>query len=176
MTRKLLLQHLVHQAHANGFAFRHWFRAATALPWTSAEDALAWLSEGSRAHLLLFSHTFARAFFRGGERLRYIQPSVTYQRLGRDGTPQSIQRRAHSKRSNRDDTWRYHLREMAAAPEPLRYIRRFLLFEETLAESNTTDLSCAEPQSPPTELTVSYDDELLVQDEPPNSTAKLKLS
>jgi hypothetical protein len=32
----------------------------------------------------------------------------------------------------RGNSWEYHLREMAAAEEPLRYIRRFLITEEEI--------------------------------------------
>jgi hypothetical protein len=54
------------------------------------------------------------------------------------------------------DAWRYHLKEMAIADEPLRYIRKFLLIEEDLAglpyvsdedESEAVDLREAERES-----------------------------
>ena len=165
MTRKQLLQHLLHQAHSNGFAFKTWYRTAAALPWTTSEEAIDWLSHGARAHLLLFSHSFATAFFQNsGERLRYIQPAHTYQRVGRDGAMQTLQRSAHSRRAKRDDVWRYHLSEMAAAAEPLRYIRRFLLLEETLrlesAPAGTaTSTATIIPEEEP-----HYDEELLIRD------------
>jgi hypothetical protein len=177
MTRIELLQHLITQARDNGFEFRKWFRTHTARPWTSAVDAVEWLAQGSRSLTLLFSHDFARAFFREGERIRFIQPALAYQRLAPDGSVKQVKRRAHTRQSNREDVWLYHLRAMAAAEEPLRYIRRYLLLEETLQEASQathsrdaalgTDTpesvlpqqsSAAEPEP------VDYDDELLVRD------------
>lgn len=165
MTRNELLQHLILQARERGFEFRRWFRVHTARPWTTPADAVEWLAQGTRAHMLLFSHSFARAFFREGERIRFIQPALAYQRIGPNGSIQSVQRRAHTRQSNREDVWLYHLREMAAADEPLRYIRRYLLLEETMQEAqhipSTPSTASGEPDSnnPP-----DYDDELLVRD------------
>ncbi len=139
MTRTELLQRLITQARESGFEFRKWFRQDTARPWTGASEAVDWLAQGSRAHMLLFSHSFARAFFRQGERLRFIQPALAYQRVGPNGSVQSVQRRAHTRQSNREDVWRYHLREMAAADEPLRYIRRYLLLTETMGEDQSPE-------------------------------------
>ena len=179
MTRTELLQHLITQARDNGFEFRKWFRTHTARPWTSAAEAVDWLAQGSRASTLLFSHTFARAFFREGERIRFIQPALAYQRIGPDGSIKHVQRRAHTRQSNREDVWLYHLREMAAADEPLRYIRRYLLLEETLQEvaepapSSTTPGSQAPADLSPAQIRalqivlpdpLDYDDELLVRD------------
>lgn len=181
MTRIELLQHLITQARENGFEFRKWFRTHTARPWTSANEAVEWLSQGDRAAMLLFSHTFARAFFREGERIRFIQPALAYQRIGSDGSIRQIQRRAHTRQSNREDVWLYHLREMAAAEEPLRYIRRYLLLEEHLQEAGQltsagnaagkanavkADAKSQETNSVQDTATdpVDYDDELLIRD------------
>lgn len=139
MTRSELLQSLIAQARANGFEFRRWFRTHTARPWVSPLDAVEWLAQGSRAHLLLFSHDFARAFFRQGERMRYIQPALAYQRIAADGSVQDVHRRAHTRQSSRPDVWRFHIREMVASEEPLRYIRRYLILEETLQEAHNTE-------------------------------------
>ena len=135
MTRTELLQRLITQARESGFEFRKWFRQDTARPWTGASEAVDWLAQGSRAHMLLFSHSFARAFFRQGERLRFIQPALAYQRVGPNGSVQSVQRRAHTRQSNREDVWRYHLREMALAEDPLRY----LLLTETMGEAQSPE-------------------------------------
>ena len=183
MTRTDLLQHLITQARESGFEFRKWFRQHTARPWTSAVEAVDWLAQGDRAHMLLFSHSFARSFFREGERIRFIQPALAYQRVGPDGTVRSVRRRAHTRQSNREDVWLYHLREMAAAAEPLRYIRRYLLLEETVLEAQQiqapeTDGTAAATPSAAPEVGVpqivpadpldydplDYDDELLVHD------------
>ena len=170
MTRTELLQHLIAQARESGFEFRKWFRGHTARPWTTAADAVDWLAQGDRAHMLLFSHGFARAFFREGERMRFIQPALAYQRVGPDGTVKSVQRRAHTRQSNREDVWIYHLREMVAAEQPLRYIRRYLLHEETMHEAQQLPgspgaVSHALPSSTEeVELPPDYDDELLIRD------------
>lgn len=176
MTRTELLQHLIKQARENGFEFRKWFRLHTARPWTSALEAVDWLAQGDRAHMLLFSHSFARAFFCEGGRLRFIQPALAYQRLGPNGTVHSVQRRAHTRQSNREDVWLYHLREMAAADNALRYIRRYLLLEETMLEAqaaSTLEMQTLPPASirsgmplPHSEPVdaLEYDNELLVRD------------
>ena len=169
MTRTELLQHLITQARDSGFEFRKWFRLHTARPWTTAADAVEWLAQGSRAHMLLFSHSFARAFFREGERIRFIQPALAYQRVSADGSVRSVQRRAHTRQSNREDVWLFHLRAMAAADEPLRYIRRYLLLEETMQEAQqqiaeTTAAVTSDQNENNADSTSDYDDELLVRD------------
>ncbi|WP_419806767.1 hypothetical protein [Terriglobus sp.] len=169
MTRTELLQHLIGQARESGFEFRRWYRLYTARPWTTFSDAVDWLAQGSRAHMLLFSHSFARTFFREGERIRFIQPALAYQRIGPDGAVKSVQRRAHTRQSNREDVWLYHLREMAAADEPLRYIRRYLLLEETMHEAQHHITNASKPVTPDShaneaDFSSDYDDELLVRD------------
>lgn len=120
--------------------------------------------------MLLFSHNFARAFFREGERIRFIQPALAYQRIGPNGTVKSVQRRAHTRQSNREDVWLYHLREMATADEPLRYIRRYLLLEETMHDAQQLPRPPAALPYTSTnagetlELPSDYDEELLVRD------------
>ncbi|MEO6922562.1 MAG: hypothetical protein ABI064_01245, partial [Acidobacteriaceae bacterium] len=52
-------------------------------------------------------------------------------------------RKSFTRRSSRKDVWRYHLREMAVAEEPLRYIRKYLNVEDDLEEP---DLA---PPAPP---------------------------
>lgn len=161
MTRIELLQLLIHQARESGFEFRKWFRTHTARPWTTPADAVDWLAQGSRSNMLLFSHGFARHFFREGERIRFIQPALAYERVTPKGEVKPVHRRAHTRQSSREDVWRFHLREMAAAEEPLRYIRRYLLIEETMTEAAHA------PESPTaTETTApdNYDDELLIRD------------
>ena len=162
MTRTELLQQLITQARENGFEFRKWFRAHTARPWTTPADAVDWLVQGDRAYMLLFSHSFARAVIRHGERIRINQPALAYQRVGPDGTVQSVQRRAHTRQSNREDVWRYHLRKMVTAEEPLRYIRRYLLLEETMQEAQQDAAGSKLDTTTPDPL--DYDDELLVRD------------
>ncbi len=130
MTRIQLLQLLIGQARKQGFEFRKWYAVHVAIPWSGAEHAIEWLSKGSRSHTLLFSHDFARQFWCSGDRITFKVPSGSFHRVRADGTIEHIERKAYFRRSSRPDVWRYHLREMAAAPEPLRYIRRYLLVEE----------------------------------------------
>ena len=159
MTRVQLLQLLVQQARESGFTFRKWFTPSTAVPWSGANDAVAWLSQGDRASLLLFSHGFARCFFRSGERISFLVPRQTFQRVTPGGSTRTIERKAHMRRSSRDDVWRFHLREMAAAVEPLRYIRRYLNVQE-VAE----DTTAAGSQDHDQEVIGNYDDELMVRE------------
>ncbi len=134
MTRTRLLQLLVQQARADGFEFRRWFVTNAGIPWTGAEHAVEWLSRGERANLLLFSHEFARHFWRSGQRVTFVVPAQVFQRVGRDGTVMQVDRKAHLRRSSREDVWGFHLREMAAASQPLRYIRRYLIVDEIVEE------------------------------------------
>ena len=162
MTRVQLLQLVVQQARESGFAFRKWFVTSTAVDWKNADDAIAWLSQGERASLLLFSHSFARHFWRSGERVTFLVPRQTFQRVTQDGT-RTIDRKAHLRRSSREDVWRFHLREMAAAAEPLRYIRRYLIVQEVIDEQAAN----ADGGREELEEVQSYDDELLVREEEP---------
>ncbi len=158
MNRRELLQLLVGQARENGFAFRKWFAANAAIPWSGADHALDWLARGQRAHLLLFSHEFARHFFRSGERITFVVPQQTFQQVTRTGDTRTVERRAHIRKSSRKDVWQFHLKEMAASEEPMRYIRRYLLVEETMAEAAAAAVVLAGDEEE------NYDDELLVRD------------
>ena len=48
------------------------------------------------------------------------------------GSVGTVVRKAYTRRSGREDAWRYHLRELAIAEEPLRYMRRYLRIEDEL--------------------------------------------
>ena len=163
MTRVQLLQLLVQQARESGFTFRKWFTTCTDVEWTSAEDAVVWLARGDRALLLLFSHGFARHFWRHGERLTFQVPPQTFQRVTESGGTRTIQRKAHMRSSSREDVWRFHLREMAAAVEPLRYIRRYLTVQEVVPDPAHSGSTVAVA---PFDVD-NYDDELLVRDHGP---------
>ena len=67
-------------------------------------------------------------------------PRQTFQRQMSDGTIGTIVRKPFTRRSTRSDAWLYHMRQMAAAEDPLRYIRRFLRIEDEL-ETETTPAS-----------------------------------
>jgi hypothetical protein len=154
MTRAELLQVLIGQARSSGFEFRQWYVGHSGMPWTGAEAALQWLAAGKRANILVFSHAFAQAFFRSGERLTFVVPQQTYQVMRAAGDIRTVQRKAHLRRSSRKDVWMYHLGEMARASEPLRYLRRYLLTEEIMSgESAGQSVNEAD-----------YDDELMVRD------------
>ena len=78
------------------------------------------------------------AFWKPGAEITFQVPAQTFPRRMPDGTIQTIQRKPFIRRSARKDAWRYHLREMALAEEPLRYIRRYLNVEEDLTDVAAT--------------------------------------
>ncbi len=140
MTRFELLQLLVGQARANGFPFRKWYVARIGLPWTDATAALEVLAKERRYYALLFSHEFASSFWKAGETMTFQVPTQTFQRRMADGSIGTVTRKAYTRRSAREDAWKYHLRELAVAEEPLRYMRRYLRVEEDLTERENEDL------------------------------------
>jgi hypothetical protein len=134
MTRLDLLKIVIGRARANGFELRRWFATRLALPWTSADDAIATLEQHRLYYALLFSHDFAQAFWKPGADISFRVPAQSFPRAMPDGSVQMVARKSFTRRSTRKDAWRYHLREMALAEEPLRYIRRYLNVEEDLTE------------------------------------------
>jgi hypothetical protein len=122
MTRIELLQLLVGQARSNGFPFKKWYVARFGRPWVSMHYAL------------LFSHEFASTFWKAGETMTFQVPTQTFTRRMADGSIGTVTRKAYTRRSAREDAWKYHLRELAVAEEPLRYMRRYLRVEEELTE------------------------------------------
>jgi hypothetical protein len=144
MTRLELLTIVVGRARGNGFEFRRWYTSRLGIPWISAEAALKLLDQQRRYYALLFSHEFANAFWKAGEEITFSVPSQSFQRPMPDGTLKTVQRKAFMRRSARRDAWKYHLREMALAEEPLRYLRKYLNVEEDL----TDDLVAATADEP----------------------------
>ncbi len=136
MTRLELIQLLVGQARANGFEFRKWFVGKLGLPWPGPKEAIEMLNTERRYYVLLFSHEFASNFWKAGERITFQIPTQTFQRIKPDGSVVTVTRKAYTRRSAREDVWRYHLREMAVAEEPLRYMRRYLRVEDDLEEED----------------------------------------
>jgi hypothetical protein len=132
MTRFELLQMLVAQARANGFEFRKWYISKLRLPWETTRLAIETLSKERRYYALLFSHEFASSFWKAGERITFQVASQTFTRRKKDGTIGVVTRKPYTRRSTRDDAWRYHLRELAVADEPLRYMRKYLRADEEL--------------------------------------------
>jgi len=132
MTRFELLHLLVAQARANGFEFRKWYISRLGLPWETTRQAVETLCEQRRYYALLFSHEFASNFWKAGERITFQVPTQTFTRRKADGTIGTVSRKAYTRRSARDDAWRYHLRELAIAEEPLRYMKKYLRVEDEL--------------------------------------------
>jgi hypothetical protein len=137
MTRQELLRIVVRQARVNGFQFRKWFQTAIDPSWTSFDDAVDVLAQRRRYYALLFAHEFARAFWKQGSQISFVVPAATYTRRDKDGQIVTVSRKPFTRRTLKADVWRYHLREMAAHDEPLRYIRRFLVIEEDVQQSKS---------------------------------------
>jgi hypothetical protein len=97
MNRKEMLRLLLNQAQFNGFEFRRWFLAHVQAAWPGAEQALTLLAGEGRHYTLIFSHEFARCFWRTGAQISF-----------------------------KPDVWKYHLRQTAAAEDPIGYLCRFL--------------------------------------------------
>lgn len=157
MTRLELLKIVIGRARSNGFELRRWYTARLGLPWISADAAIALLEQQRRYYALLFSHDFAMAFWKPGEEITFKVASRTFQRVKPDGTVETVTRKPFTRRSTRKDAWRYHLRQMALAEEPLRYIRRYLNVEEDLIDepiessvAEASDPAPATSQRPPT--------------------------
>ena len=132
MTRVQLLQILIAQARANGFEFRRWYTARLGLPWQSATEAVATLSQHHHYYALLFSKEFAAHFWKPGTRITFQVEPQSFTRRMSDGTIGTVERKGYIRRSARDNAWVYHLKEMAAAEDPLRYMRRYLPIVENV--------------------------------------------
>ncbi len=126
MTRIQLLQLLIAQARSNGFEFRRWYTSRLGLPWQTATEAVSTLAKHHHYYALLFSKEFASHFWKPGTRITFqVEPQTFTRRMG-DGTIGTVQRKAFIRRSARENAWMYHLKEMAASEDPLRYMRRYL--------------------------------------------------
>ena len=149
MTRLELLTIVIGRARANGFEFRRWYTTRLSLPWTSADDAIAALDQHRQYYALLFSHEFAIAFWKPGAEITFQVPPRTFARRMPDGSVQMVNRKPFIRRSARKDAWRYHLREMSLAEEPLRYIRRYLNVEDDLADVPQDIPAASSPRKSP---------------------------
>ena len=119
-------------ARANGFDLRRWYRSKIESEWHGAEAALQTLASGHRYYALLFSHEFARAFWKQGTQIQFVVPTQHFTRLNAKGQRVTVTRKAYTRRTLKPNAWKYHLREMAATQEALHYIRRFLVTHEEL--------------------------------------------
>jgi hypothetical protein len=137
MTRQELLRILIRQARTNGFQFRRWFQVAVDPSWSSFGDAVELLAQGRRYYALLFAHEFARSFWKQGSQISFLVPAASYTRRDKEGRIVTVTRKPFTRRTLKADVWKYHLREMAAHDEPLRYIRRFLVIEGDVQQSKS---------------------------------------
>lgn len=134
MTRLELLRLLIGQAKANGFEFRKWYTTRLGLPWQNSQHAAEMLAAERRYYVLLFSHDFARSFWKAGEKMTFLVEGQTFQRVRPDGTVLTVTRKGYTRRSGREDAWLYHLRQLAMQEEPLRYMRRYLRIVDEMEE------------------------------------------
>lgn len=144
MNRKEMLRLLLNQAQFNGFEFRRWFVSHIQPIWPGAEHALTLLAEEGRHYTLLFSHDFARSFWRSGAHMCFMMPSVTYPRVNAQGDVAYVTRKPFTRRTIRADAWKYHLRQMAAAQDPIDYLSRFLPAQ---VQSRIRDIPTAPPMA-----------------------------
>jgi len=126
MIRKEMLRLVLNQAQFNGFEFRRWFASQIQPGWPGGEQALTLLSSEGRHYTLLFSHEFARCFWRTGAHMSFQIPSTTYPRVNSQGEVVHVTRKQFTRRTIKPDVWKYHLRQMAATEDPVDYICRFL--------------------------------------------------
>jgi hypothetical protein len=133
MDLKQMLQVLVNQAQVNGFDFKRWFLKHIRPTWPGQEQALALLATESRHYALLFSHDFAFCYWRTGARISFTVPSITYPRVNSRGEVIVVTRKPFTRRTVKPDAWKYHLRQMAAAEDPVAYLCRFLPHEHETA-------------------------------------------
>jgi hypothetical protein len=155
MTRIELLRLLVGQARENGFRFRTWYTGKLGREWVSGEQAIEDLAHERRYYVLLFSHEFASNFWKAGEVLTFQVPQQTFKRQMADGSIGTVHRKAYTRRAAREDVWRYHLRELAVAEEPLRYMRRYLRVEDELEPEPLDDQDAPTARAAPRKSAVS---------------------
>lgn len=140
MNRKELLRLLLNHAQSNGFDFRRWFLTHIQGAWPGMDEALSLLATESRHYSLLFSHDFARCYWRTGARICFLVPSITYPRINRHGEIVTVTRKPFTRRTIKPDVWKYHLRQMAASEDPFSYLRRFLPGPETAEPAQAVEI------------------------------------
>lgn len=135
MTRQETLLLLVRQAMTNGFEARQWFQTNVLPDWPGVEEAVRILMTEGRLHGLLFSHEFARAFWKKGAQMNFVVPAATYERINGKGQVVTITRKPFTRRTIKADVWKYHLRQMVTSEDPLRYLKRFLPTHEEMTSA-----------------------------------------
>jgi hypothetical protein len=138
MNRETLLQ-LINQAHENGFEFRRWFQQNIRPNWPDADEAVSLLLTEGRYYSLIFSHEFARAFWKDGARMSFVVPSITYSRMNGKGEVETIKRKPFTRRTVKADVWKYHLSQTVMSADPTQYLRRFLPNLAFALSRNETD-------------------------------------
>lgn len=141
MTKLELLRIVVGRARANGFEFRRWYVTRLGLPWISTDAAITALDAQRRYYALLFSHEFARSFWKPGEEITFTIAASSFERIMPDGSVGHVNRKPYIRRSARRDAWRYHLQQMALAEEPLRYIRKYLHVAEEVEDDEIPEIA-----------------------------------
>ena len=141
MNRKELLRLVINQAQCNGFEFRRWYQSHLQATWPGPEQALTLMAAESRHYALIFSHEFARSYWRTGARISFLVPSITYPRVNRRGEIVTVTRKPFTRRTMKPDVWKYHLRQMAACEDPLSYLHRFLPSAEAFEGAETLALN-----------------------------------
>jgi len=143
MNRKELLRLLLNQAQFNGFEFRRWFVSHVRPGWDGADQAMSLLASEGRYYTLIFSHEFARCFWRTGAHMSFKVPSITYPRITSAGEVIQVTRKPFTRRTIKPDVWKYHLRQMAEAEDPIAYLCRFLpqQDQENLLPSNDSEIA-----------------------------------
>lgn len=131
MNRKEMLRQLLNQAQFNGFEFRRWFLSHVHSGWPGSEEALSLLASEGRYYTLLFSHDFARSFWKTGAQMSFIVPSITYPRVNGHGEVTQVTRKPFTRRIIKPHVWKYHIRQMAIADDPIEYLCRFLPISDT---------------------------------------------
>lgn len=126
MDSKEVLQSVLHKAVFNGFEFRRWFQAKVRPVWPGTDEAVALLASEGRHYALIFSHEFARSFWSSGSQIVFSVPGTSYSRVNSRGEVIQVTRKPFTRRTNKPGVWKYHLRQMAAAADPLEYLCRFL--------------------------------------------------
>jgi hypothetical protein len=135
MNRIEMLRLLLNQAQFNGFEFRRWYAANVQPVWPGAEQALIQLAGEGRYYTLLFSHEFARCYWRTGSQISFSVPSTTYPRVNAQGQVVQVTRKPFTRRTVKANVWRYHLCQMAGEEDPIAYLCRFLPAHHQMALS-----------------------------------------
>jgi hypothetical protein len=69
--------------------------------------------------------------------MSFSVPATTYPRLNAHGEVVQITRKPFTRRTIKPDVWKYHLRQMAAADDPIVYLCRFLPAQDQAALRET---------------------------------------